>query len=311
MTTIDRELDFLRYLKQSQPPYLDALFVLAKAAPQGARFDSLSMNRRGDLSLRGSMKDSQQVVGFRSKLIDSGFFANVAVEEQTPTPDRQKLTVRISAQWKPAGERASLAIGPTAEEIEKAKTRPKQTPGGAVPRNGTWLPRRSPGSGSAAPGVPGKANLSARGREGSPSAREHELAIFMRTLTHREKRTIRLGAAGIAIYLLHLRRPAGCEGFRQTPRGLPATGQASRGPQAGSPALRRPESRREENDGELPHGSRRSCRAPRWSPRPARPFRRRRWVAAFSLGRSANRPPGLRARNWLPCKSRALGRCPL
>jgi len=157
LTVIDRELDFLRYLKQSQPPYLDALFLLAKAAPQGARFDSLSMNRRGDLSLRGSMKDSQQVVGFRSKLIESGFFANVAVEEQTPTPDRQKLTVRISAQWKPAGERASLAIGPTAEEIEKAKTRPKQTPGGAFPGMGPGFPSGPPAPVSAPPGVPGKA----------------------------------------------------------------------------------------------------------------------------------------------------------
>lgn len=156
LTVIDRELDFLRYLKQSQPPYLDALFLLAKAAPQGARFDSLSMNRRGDLSLRGSMKDSQQVVGFRSKLIESGFFANVAVEEQTPTPDRQKLTVRISAQWKPAAERASLAIGPTAEEIEKAKTRPKQAPGGAFPAMGPGFPGGPPAPVGPIPGMPEK-----------------------------------------------------------------------------------------------------------------------------------------------------------
>jgi Tfp pilus assembly PilM family ATPase len=133
LVTIDRELDFVRHLKQNQPPYLDALFLLAKAAPPGSKLDSLSMNRRGDLALRGSMKDGQQVVGFRSKLIDSGFFANVAVEEQTPTPDRQKVTVRITAQWKPANDRQSLAIGPTAEEIEKAKNRPKDAPPGAFP----------------------------------------------------------------------------------------------------------------------------------------------------------------------------------
>lgn len=157
LTTIDRELDFLRYLKQSQPPYLDVLYLLAKAAPQGARFDSLSMNRRGDLSLRGSMKDSQQVVGFRSKLIESGLFANVAVEEQTPTPDRQKLTVRISAQWKPAGERATLAIGPSAEEIEKAKTRPKQAPGGAFPGMGPGFPGGPPAPVGPPRGVPGTA----------------------------------------------------------------------------------------------------------------------------------------------------------
>jgi hypothetical protein len=133
LVAIDRDLDFLRNLKQNQPPYLDALFLLAKAAPPGSKFDSLSMNRRGDLALRGSMKDGQQVVGFRSKLIDSGFFASVAVEEQTPTPDRQKVAVRITAQWKPANDRQSLSLGPTAEEIEKAKNRPKDPPAGAFP----------------------------------------------------------------------------------------------------------------------------------------------------------------------------------
>jgi hypothetical protein len=79
------------------------------------------------------MKDGQQVVAFRSKLIDSGFFSSVAVEEQTPTPDRQKVAVRIAAQWKTANDRQSLSIGPTAEEIEKAKNRPKDPPPGAFP----------------------------------------------------------------------------------------------------------------------------------------------------------------------------------
>ena len=130
LALIDRELNFLQHLKQNQPPYLDALFILAKAAPPGARLDALSMNRRGDLSLRGSMRDSQQVVDFRSKLVDSGFFSLVAVEEQTPTPDRQKVVVRISAQWKPASARESL---PTlkSQEPEKAKPAGKEVSPGA------------------------------------------------------------------------------------------------------------------------------------------------------------------------------------
>ena len=136
LNAIDHELDFLRYLKQNQPPYLDALFLVAKAAPQGTRFDSLTMNRHGDIAMRGSMHDSQQVVGFRSQLIDSGFFSSVAVEEQTPTPDRQKVLVRITAQWKPATDRQFLSIGPTAEDIEKAKNRPKDPPAGAFPMMG-------------------------------------------------------------------------------------------------------------------------------------------------------------------------------
>jgi len=130
---VDRELDFLRYLKQNQPPYLDALFIMSKAGPPGLRFDTLSMNRRGEVSLRGSLKDAQQVADFRAKLLDSGCFTNVVVEEQTPTPDRQKLIVRMSAQWKAAAGREALAGALAASEAEKPKTAGKQTPTNASP----------------------------------------------------------------------------------------------------------------------------------------------------------------------------------
>jgi len=79
LSAIDHEYDFLHYLKQNGPPYLDALYLFAKAAPPGARFESTSMNRRGDISLRGSMQNAQQVTDFRAKLIDSGFFDRVTV----------------------------------------------------------------------------------------------------------------------------------------------------------------------------------------------------------------------------------------
>ena len=122
LTTIDHELEFLQSLKQSQPPYLDALYIFAKSAPQGAKLESVTMNRRGEVSLRGSMRTGDQVTDFRSKLINSGFFSTVAVEEQAPTPDRQKVNLRIAAQWKAPEARVGLTNGPTAEEIEKAKT---------------------------------------------------------------------------------------------------------------------------------------------------------------------------------------------
>ena len=127
---IERELAFLQYLKANQPPYLDAISIIATAAP-GTRIQSLSMNRRGDLSLRGSMRDSQQVLDFRSKLIDSGFFATVTVEEQSPSPDGQSVAVRISAQWKPTGERKPPAIEPARKEPEKSKIPAKDIPSGA------------------------------------------------------------------------------------------------------------------------------------------------------------------------------------
>jgi len=100
LPNVERDLSFLQYLKTNQPPYLEAFFALANSAPAGTRIESLSLTRRGDLSFRASMRDSQQVVDFRSKLINSGLFSTVVVEEQNPTPDRQKIIVRITGQWR-------------------------------------------------------------------------------------------------------------------------------------------------------------------------------------------------------------------
>ena len=123
LTTIDRELDFLRQLKQSQPPYLDVLFVFSKSVPPGTKFDALSLNSHGDVSLRCNFRDGQQVADFRTKLIESGFFTNVTVEEQVPTPDRQRVSVRISAQEKPLVQLQSLAVASRADDAAKdAKT---------------------------------------------------------------------------------------------------------------------------------------------------------------------------------------------
>ena len=106
---------------------------MAKAAPPGTRFDTLSMNRRGELSVRGSIKDSQQLADFRSKLLDTGCFTNVVVEEQTPTPDRQKLTLRMSAQWNAAGGREGLASTVAASQADKPKAAGKEPPAAAAP----------------------------------------------------------------------------------------------------------------------------------------------------------------------------------
>jgi hypothetical protein len=61
------------------------------------------------------------VVDLRSKLIASGLFSTVVVEEQTPTPDRQKVIVRLSGQWK-AGE-----VRPTLEKTVRASKTVKMT----------------------------------------------------------------------------------------------------------------------------------------------------------------------------------------
>jgi hypothetical protein len=110
---LDRQLGFLEYLKTNQPPYLDAIFALAGAAPRGVHTESLSINRRGEISFKGGLRDAQQMVEFRSRLIESGAFSNVIVEEQTPTPDHQKLNVRITAQLNSAFRSTAPALSKT------------------------------------------------------------------------------------------------------------------------------------------------------------------------------------------------------
>jgi hypothetical protein len=132
LTTIDHELNFLQYLKQNSPPYLDTLYLFAQAAPPGTSFDSLTMNEHGEVSMSGSMGGFQQVAEFRAKLIQSGFFSNVSVQEQAPAQFPQKVNVRMTAQWKPATARAQLKIGPTADEIAQVGKEPRTSGNGAA-----------------------------------------------------------------------------------------------------------------------------------------------------------------------------------
>ena len=120
LATIDQELDFLKYLKQNQPPYLDAIYLLARSAPQGTRLDGLSLGRHQEVSIRLKMANAEQVTDFRSKLIDSGWFANVMVEEQTPSPDR-RVTVRMTAELKPAESRKPIAAEPPGKKPDKSR----------------------------------------------------------------------------------------------------------------------------------------------------------------------------------------------
>jgi hypothetical protein len=129
LAMIDQELDFLKYLKQTQPPYLDTIYLLAKSAPQGTHLDGLSMGRHQQISIRMKMANAQQVSDFRSKLIDSGWFANVMVEEQTPQPDR-RVIVRMTAELKPAEMRKPLAAEPPGKKTDKSR------PGGEEPDSG-------------------------------------------------------------------------------------------------------------------------------------------------------------------------------
>jgi hypothetical protein len=115
-TNVNHDLSFLQFLKLNQPPYLESVYVIAQAAPAGIHLESLTLNRRGEMALRGALRNGDQVAEFRAKLMASGFFASTTVEEQSPTPDHQRVNIRMTAQWKPPGQLQALAIGPTPAE---------------------------------------------------------------------------------------------------------------------------------------------------------------------------------------------------
>lgn len=150
---IDRELSFLQYIENNQPPLLDALYVIANAAPGGTRLDFVSMNRRGDVSLRGMMPNAQQATDFRSKLIDSGFFNGVVLDEQAPAPDRQRVQFRLSAQWKPNGQRPHVNAPPVPKS--DMSSMPPGTGGPMfMPGPSMMAPNMGPSPGGPGPGGP-------------------------------------------------------------------------------------------------------------------------------------------------------------
>lgn len=110
---IDRRLEFLQYLADNQPPYVEASYVVANAAPPGTRIESVSMNRRGEVSVSGYTQMPQQAVEFRTRLVDSGYFSGVVLEELAPVVGGQpRINVRVTAQWKAAADREALKLGP-------------------------------------------------------------------------------------------------------------------------------------------------------------------------------------------------------
>jgi hypothetical protein len=126
---VDPELRFLQSLKQSQAPYLETLFLLARSVPQGTKLDPVSINQRGELSLRATFQNGQQVSDFRAQLNTNGMFTNVVVEEQSPTPDRQKVNIRLSARWNAEALRRQMQLAAT----NAAPTPGNPPPGGPMP----------------------------------------------------------------------------------------------------------------------------------------------------------------------------------
>ncbi|HEY5234386.1 MAG TPA: hypothetical protein VIK35_12710 [Verrucomicrobiae bacterium] len=137
VSVVGPELHFLQSFKQSEPPYLDAIYLFSKAAAPGTHLDSLTLNQHGEITLKAAMQSAQQVMDFRTKLIESGFFANITVEEQTPIQNQPRVNVRMTAQWKPAGSRA--AVKAVLSPVSAGKTNSPDAP--AMPAMPDKIPK--------------------------------------------------------------------------------------------------------------------------------------------------------------------------
>ncbi len=158
--TIDKELGFLQHLQSHQNAFLDVLYVVGKASPPGTKMDSFSMSRRGDLSLRLTFAPPDQALSFRSNLIDSGFFTNLVVEEQSPSQDRQQMVLRITAQTRDRESRSPLVIPPSTPPASNmvAQSGSKSGPGASQPSPSAATTNRAaatPPATNAPPNQPG------------------------------------------------------------------------------------------------------------------------------------------------------------
>lgn len=140
---LDREVSFLQFVKTNQPSYLDALAALGSAS-QGTKMEALTISRRGELSLRGQMQNPQGPTTMRAKLLDSGFFSLVTIDEQTPMPNNaQQVNFRLTALLRPESERPA----PKPAEKPAPKT-PGAKPTNSVPPPAIATPATPP------PGAP-------------------------------------------------------------------------------------------------------------------------------------------------------------
>jgi hypothetical protein len=104
---IDREAGFLNFIHTNQPNYLEVIAALAGSVQPGLKLDSLTISRRGEVAFRGTGQGAQAATTIRSKMIESGYFANVVIDEQTPVQNNQQMSFRMTAQLRAEPDRKS------------------------------------------------------------------------------------------------------------------------------------------------------------------------------------------------------------
>jgi Tfp pilus assembly PilM family ATPase len=108
---LDRELGFLEFVGKSQVDYLEAMTALSRSLPQGTVLDGLTLNRQGEASIQGKAAGFEGANDLRARLVTTGWFSHVVLQEQAPSKEEGRVDFRMSARIRPGARPVEAAAG--------------------------------------------------------------------------------------------------------------------------------------------------------------------------------------------------------
>jgi hypothetical protein len=123
LPSLDRELGFLELVEKSQVDYLEALAALSQSLPQGTVLEGLAMNRQGEVSLQGKSASFEAANDLRGRLVKTGWFSHVVLQEQAPSKEEGRVDFRMAARIRPGARPIQVAAAPAGAPAKAAPER--------------------------------------------------------------------------------------------------------------------------------------------------------------------------------------------
>ena len=121
LPNLDRELGFLEFVEKSQVDYLEALTALSQSLPQGTVLEGLTLSRQGEVSIQGKAASFEGANDLRGRLVKTGWFSHVVIQDQAPSKQEGRVDFRMSARIRPDARPVQVAA--------KAQAAPPPPPG--------------------------------------------------------------------------------------------------------------------------------------------------------------------------------------
>ncbi|MBN2490884.1 MAG: hypothetical protein JXQ29_08550 [Planctomycetes bacterium] len=170
---LDRELRFIEHLEARRPKVLEALTVVALAAPKDAVLEAFSLNERGAATLQVRLKPNEHH-RFRARLARSGWFSGIVLEDLKPAKPRH-VSARLTATLTPPPGGLTAQVEARMQAVEDAAGADEKdepvAPEAAAPAASTGATEEPPPDGPP-PEVKPKAPPEAAPPESAPSPAE-------------------------------------------------------------------------------------------------------------------------------------------